>query len=97
MTERLNDRLTAEDTALLVKLSQVRGDDSLSKTLNDLITDQYALEVFLSRNEVCKWTWEANPTTERRLQALAKIYNLSKVEELSVLIAEAADYAGVTL
>ncbi len=90
MTERLNDRLTAEDTALLVKLSQVRGDDSLSKTLNDLITDQYALEVFLSRNEVCKWTWEANPTIESQLQALAKEYNLTEAEELGVLIAEAA-------
>lgn len=90
MTERLNDRLTAEDTALLVKLSQVRGDDSLSKTLNDLITDQYALEVFLSRNEVCKWTWEANPTIESQLQALAKEYNLTEAEELGELIAEAA-------
>ena len=90
MTERLNDRLTAEDTALLVKLSQVRGDDSLSKTLNDLITDQYALEVFLSRTEVCKWTWEANPTIESQLQALAKEYNLTEAEELGVLIAEAA-------
>jgi hypothetical protein len=92
MTENLMTKLNAEDTTLLVKLSQARGDDSLSKTITDLIEDQYSQEVFFG-----KATWEANPTTERRLQALAKIYNLSKVEELSVLIAEAADYAGVTL
>jgi len=88
----MNAKLSAEDTKLLVKLSRARGDDSLSKTITDLIEDQYSQEVFCG-----KATWEANPTTERRLQALAKIYNLSKVEELSVLIAEAADNAGVTL
>ena len=90
MTENLMAKLNEEDTALLIKLSQVRGDDSLSKTLNDLITDQYALEVFLNRIEVCKWTWEANPTIESQLQALAKEYNLTEAEELGVLIAEAA-------
>lgn len=87
MTENFMAKLNEEDTALLVKLSQVRGDDSLSKTLNDLITDQYALEVFLNRIEVCK---EANPTIESQLQALAKEYILTEAEELGVLIAEAA-------
>ena len=49
MTENLMTKLNAEDTTLLVKLSRARGDDSLSKTITDLIEDQYSQEVFFGK------------------------------------------------
>jgi len=92
MTENLMTKLNAEDTTLLVKLSQARGDHSLSDTLTDLIEEQYGNEVAAG---VMKWEDATN--FESQLEALANFYGWTPAEEIHELLTEACDYEAVTL
>ena len=92
MTENLMTKLNAEDTTLLVKLSQARGDHSLSDTLTDLIEVQYGNEVAAG---VMKWEDATN--FESQLEALANFYGWTPAEEIHELLTEACDYEAVTL
>ena len=92
MTENLMTKLNAEDATLLVKLSQARGDHSLSDTLTDLIEEQYGNEVVAG---VMKWEDATN--FESQLEALASFYGWTPAEEIHELLFEACDYEAVTL
>lgn len=92
MTENLMDKLTAEDTALLVKLSQVRGDDNPGETIEDLINGLYSDLVWVG------WLKRDNSlTTEQRLKEIADHYNLSEADQFRSVLIDACDFEGVSL
>jgi len=92
MTENLMTKLNAEDTTLLVKLSQVRGDDSPGETIAYFVNELYEDLVWLN----CLFYKQFLTTTEQ-LKTIANYNNLSEAEQLRNILYEACDFEGVSL
>ena len=92
MTENLMTKLNVEDTALLVKLSQVREDDNPGETITYFINKLYADLVWLK----CL-SYKRFITTTEQLKTIANYNNLSEAEQLRNILYEACDFEGVSL
>ena len=98
MTENLMAKLNEEDTALLIKLSQVRDDDSPGETIAYFVNELYEDLVWLNCLFYKQFLREhLHITTTEQLKTIANYNNLSEADQLHNILGEACDFEGVSL